>query len=194
LKKLSQKLVSLKDEHIIKIMYQLLIGLKYLRHVKILHRDLKPENILCDYYFNIKICDFGLARPSVYEPTFTEIFKEVTDTPQDSQHHNGTIIADSFTPAPKKLKEMTCHVASRWYRAPELILMQTKYDASIEMWSCGCIMGELISEHEKNKNHASNLLQSRKPLFEGKACFPLSPPKKEEVTLYKLRNGFPQSE
>jgi serine/threonine protein kinase len=100
LKKLSQKLVSLKDEHIIKIMYQLLIGLKYLRHVKILHRDLKPENILCDYYFNIKICDFGLARPSVFEPTFTEIFKEVTD----DNHHNGNIITDNFTPAPKKIK------------------------------------------------------------------------------------------
>lgn len=71
LKKLCQKLVSLKDHHIVKIMYQLLVGLKYLRHVKILHRDLKPENILSDYDFNIKICDFGLARPSVYEPTFT---------------------------------------------------------------------------------------------------------------------------
>lgn len=29
--------------------------------------------------------------------------------------------------------------------------MQTKYDSSIEMWSVGCILGELISEHEKNK-------------------------------------------
>ena len=45
-------------------MYQLLIGLKYLRNVHILHRDLKPENILSDKDFNIKICDFGLARPS----------------------------------------------------------------------------------------------------------------------------------
>jgi hypothetical protein len=72
--------------------------------------------------------------------------------------------------------------------------MQTKYDASIEMWSVGCIMGELISEHERNKNHAANLLRARRPLFEGKACFPLSPPKLEEAFLYKLRNGFPQSE
>ncbi len=42
---------------------------------------------------------------------------------------------------------MTSHVVSRWYRAPEIILMQTKYDAGIEMWSVGCIMGELIAEH-----------------------------------------------
>ena len=42
LKRLCEKLYTLKDEHIPKIMYQLLIGLKYLRNVSILHRDLKP--------------------------------------------------------------------------------------------------------------------------------------------------------
>lgn len=71
LKRLCEKLVALKDEHIPKVVYQLLVGLKYLRHVKILHRDLKPENILSDQDFNIKICDFGLARPTVDEqPSF----------------------------------------------------------------------------------------------------------------------------
>lgn len=87
---------------------------------------------------------------------------------------------------------MTCHVVSRWYRAPELILMQTKYDSSIEMWSVGCILGELISEHENNKHIEAN--KQRRALFEGKACFPLSPPKKEYVKLYKVQNGFPHSE
>lgn len=71
LKRLCEKMHTLKDEHIPKVMYQLLIGLKYLRNVHILHRDLKPENILSDHDFNIKICDFGLARPSDSEPTFT---------------------------------------------------------------------------------------------------------------------------
>lgn len=42
LKKLCEKLILLKDHHIQKIIYQLLVSLKYLRHVKILHRDLKP--------------------------------------------------------------------------------------------------------------------------------------------------------
>ena len=61
----------MKDHHIQKILYQLLIGLKYLRNIKILHRDLKPENILSDQDFNIKICDFGLARPNANEFNFT---------------------------------------------------------------------------------------------------------------------------
>jgi hypothetical protein len=62
--------------------------------------------------------------------------------------------------------------------------MQTKYDASIEMWSVGCIMGELISQHRLNKK--INLSQPRKALFEGKACFPLSPPKANKDVTYKI--------
>lgn len=60
------------------------------------------------------------------------------------------------------------------------------------MWSVGCILGELISEHEKNKK-IGIMPQRRRPLFEGKACFPLSPPK-ENTLPYKMENGFPHSE
>lgn len=65
LKKLCNKNKVLQDEHIPKVIYQILVALKYLRSVNILHRDLKPENILADDDFNIKICDFGLARPGL---------------------------------------------------------------------------------------------------------------------------------
>ena len=87
---------------------------------------------------------------------------------------------------------MTSHVVSRWYRAPEIILMQTQYDSSIEMWSVACILGELIGEHSHNKK--INVTRQRKALFEGKACFPLSPPKGNKDVTYKIENGFPHSE
>ena len=39
---------------------------------------------------------------------------------------------------------MTEYVATRWYRAPEILLGSTKYTKAVDMWSIGCILGELI--------------------------------------------------
>jgi len=39
---------------------------------------------------------------------------------------------------------MTQYVATRWYRAPELILLTLNYTAAIDMWSVGCILAEML--------------------------------------------------
>ena len=39
---------------------------------------------------------------------------------------------------------MTDYVATRWYRAPEIVLGSTKYSKAVDMWSVGCILGELL--------------------------------------------------
>jgi mitogen-activated protein kinase 15 len=39
---------------------------------------------------------------------------------------------------------MTDYVATRWYRAPEILLGSTKYCTQADMWSVGCIFGELL--------------------------------------------------
>lgn len=39
---------------------------------------------------------------------------------------------------------MTDYVATRWYRAPELLLSCKTYTKAIDMWSVGCILAELI--------------------------------------------------
>ena len=39
---------------------------------------------------------------------------------------------------------MTDYIATRWYRAPEVILSTKQYTASIDVWSVGCILAELI--------------------------------------------------
>jgi serine/threonine protein kinase len=48
---------------------------------------------------------------------------------------------------------MTEYVATRWYRAPEIMLSWKEYTKAIDVWSVGCIFAELLG---------------RRPLFPGK--------------------------
>ncbi|KAF9423437.1 hypothetical protein HW555_001246 [Spodoptera exigua] len=41
--------------------------------------------------------------------------------------------------------QYTPGVVTRWYRAPELLLLSREYSAAIDMWSVGCIFAELIT-------------------------------------------------
>lgn len=66
-------------------------------------------------------------------------------------------------------RQLTKHVVTRWYRAPELILIQP-YTSAVDIWSLGCILAELLSMQEGNVAG----YQDRKPLFPGGTCFPLS--------------------
>jgi len=49
---------------------------------------------------------------------------------------------------------MTEYVATRWYRAPEIVFGSTVYTKGVDMWAVGCIIAELYI---------------RKPLFPGKS-------------------------
>ena len=39
---------------------------------------------------------------------------------------------------------LTEYVATRWYRAPEILLESHKYTKGVDMWSLGCILAELL--------------------------------------------------
>ena len=47
-------------------------------------------------------------------------------------------------------KNLTKHVVTRWYRAPEVILMNKMYTYSVDIWSVGCIFAELLTMMETN--------------------------------------------
>ena len=68
-------------------------------------------------------------------------------------------------------RQLTSHVATRFYRAPELILMEKDYGQAVDIWSAGVIFGELLMTLKSNCDD----FKSRKCLFPGKYCFPLSP-------------------
>ena len=43
-----------------------------------------------------------------------------------------------------KAKIMTDYMTTRWYRAPELLLGSNNYTTAVDMWSVGCIFGEIL--------------------------------------------------
>jgi cyclin-dependent kinase len=44
------------------LLFQLLTGVTYCHHHRVLHRDLKPQNLLINREGELKLADFGLAR------------------------------------------------------------------------------------------------------------------------------------
>ncbi|NXS50237.1 MK15 kinase, partial [Balaeniceps rex] len=104
----------LKDIHKCYILYQLLKATKFIHSGNVIHRDQKPSNILLDGDCFVKLCDFGLARSLCQ------------------------MNEDQGNPA------LTEYVATRWYRAPEILLSSRSYTKGVDMWSIGCILGELL--------------------------------------------------
>ena len=99
------------EEEVIKsFLYQLLKGAAYCHSKLVLHRDLKPQNLLISRRGQLKIADFGLARPF------------------------GAPVR-SYSP----------EVVTLWYRSPDVLLGSKFYSTSIDMWSIGCIFGEMIT-------------------------------------------------
>uniref|UniRef100_A0A671KH75 Mitogen-activated protein kinase n=1 Tax=Sinocyclocheilus anshuiensis TaxID=1608454 RepID=A0A671KH75_9TELE len=124
----------LTPEHTRYFLYQLLRGLKYIHSANVIHRDLKPSNLLVNENCELKIGDFGMAR--------------------------GLSVAHSE----ESRSFMTEYVATRWYRAPELMLSLHHYSLAIDLWSVGCIFGEMLGRRQmfpgKNYVHQLQLILS----------------------------------
>jgi serine/threonine protein kinase len=59
---LKEKNMYPKERDILRILLDIICGLKYLHEEKkVLYRDVNPHNIMLDNNFNVKLCDFGLA-------------------------------------------------------------------------------------------------------------------------------------
>ena len=98
------------------IVYQSLKAMRFCHSCQLLHRDLKPSNLLLNEECVLKVADFGLART-------------VKDAEKASAENS----------------VLTDYVATRWYRAPEIILGSTSYTKAVDMWALGCIIAEMFT-------------------------------------------------
>lgn len=171
MKKLIRADVSLSPLHINTLLYNLLVGLKFLHSAGIYHRDLKPANCLVNQDCSVKICDFGLSRAVGGEdfncPTLPDSPRLSNPNSNDGTAKSSFTATAKCTPLTKR--HLTGHVVTRWYRAPELILLQDNYTEAIDVWSAGCIYAELLGMLKGTE------FKDRSPLFPGASCFPLSP-------------------
>lgn len=101
-----------------RILYQISLALKHIHSLGITHRDIKAENILFDRLGRVKLCDFGSATRSKYEPTINWTPLERTTVEEEMQRHT--------TPL---------------YRPPEILETYLHYpiNCAIDVWALGCL-------------------------------------------------------
>lgn len=184
LKKLIRSPTFLDHEQVRYLLYQAVVGIRYMHSANILHRDLKPANILINSDCSLKICDFGLSRSMTENTTNLSVVEE-EGTEVTSAKLSMRKLSEGKLQRNIK-RQLSGHVVTRWYRAPELILLDKNYDKEIDVWSLGCVYAELLSMIRDNAPY----YVERGPIFPGKSCFPLSP----DVGITSLRNGYPAND
>ncbi|CDO94661.1 unnamed protein product [Kluyveromyces dobzhanskii CBS 2104] len=139
---------ELSEDHVQYFIYQTLRALKVLHGSNVIHRDLKPSNLLLNSNCDLKICDFGLARIVSGRATNGDMDDD-TDADADGPVGNGNGNDKARSAANggnAAVSGMTEYVATRWYRAPEVMLTAAQYSKSMDVWSCGCILAELLAK------------------------------------------------
>lgn len=101
------------------VIRQILDATNHMHEKGILHRDLATKNVLFNVSGEIKVCDFGISRVAFG---------------QDEEH--GFVAASDM--------ENPNMIVSLPYRAIELLLGQCDYGPALDVWSCGCILGEIL--------------------------------------------------
>lgn len=131
LHKVIQSRQTLGDKHVQVLVCQILRAMSYLHAAGVAHRDLKPANILLSADCRLKVCDFGLARGDM---------RGADEEDDEDQQECGVL---------------TEYVITRWYRAPEVMLLPKQYSYAVDLWSVGCILGEILARRAifPGKNH-----------------------------------------
>lgn len=139
----------LEDLQIRYIMYQIFSAVLYMHSGGVIHRDLKPGNILLNAECQVKICDVGLMR-SVPATLFQETSSGTSAVRKETGEDNDSCESKSSLSGGVQndtigTQILTDYVATRWYRAPEILLGSPTYNFNVDMWSCGCVLAEMLT-------------------------------------------------
>ncbi|KAF9171712.1 Cyclin-dependent kinase 10 [Mortierella sp. AD011] len=97
-------------------------------------------------------------------------------------------------------RPMTPKVVTLWYRAPELLFGDTNYTTAVDMWSAGCIFGELLKHApllpgKVEKQQVDLIIEllgtPHEKIWQGFNKLPMSSIKLPEQRFNNLRNKFP---
>lgn len=107
------------DRTLASISHQILWGLGYLHHEKMIHRDIKPANVLVNSAGQVKLSDFGIATKSRAH--------HLNDNNNiDEDQMNQTVVGTMRYMSPERLRAMP-------------------YTYSSDMWSFGLVLLECVS-------------------------------------------------
>eukprot|EP00812_Abedinium_dasypus_P012068 NODE_559_length_1481_cov_392.308555.p1 GENE.NODE_559_length_1481_cov_392.308555~~NODE_559_length_1481_cov_392.308555.p1 ORF type:complete len:438 (+),score=107.47 NODE_559_length_1481_cov_392.308555:77-1315(+) len=146
----------------------LVLAIAYLHSAGVYHRDLKPANCLANRDCSVKVCDFNLSR--------------VWEVQQPNPPHNEPKAGKER----ESRRQLTRGVASRWYRAPEVVL-GIVYTEMLDVWSVGCCIYELLNAL---RSPTGKRFQAHRYLFPGVETYPLDHRRPQPVQNDMLHNIF----
>jgi len=119
------------------IFYQLNLALDHVHSHHYFHRDLHPENVL--------VTTTGLFDYPIFPPPLA-----ATSTASDNLTEKDIVViiklADfGLARHTSSGHPYTEYVTTRWYRAPEVLLVSPHYTSAVDMWAFGAIIAEMLN-------------------------------------------------
>jgi serine/threonine protein kinase len=114
------------------IFRQIVSGLDHIHANGYFHRDMKPENVL--------VTTTGLFDYTSVSPIAPPNAPKEKDVVAIIKLADFGLARETKSPPP-----YTEYVATRWYRAPEVLFLSRDYSNPVDMWALGTIMVELVN-------------------------------------------------
>ncbi|OJA21511.1 hypothetical protein AZE42_05111 [Rhizopogon vesiculosus] len=112
------------------IFRQIVSGLHHIHSSGYFHRDMKPENVLVT---TTGLFEYRSLSPLTPLPTEKDVVAII-------KLADFGLARETLSPPP-----YTEYVSTRWYRAPEVLLLSRDYSNPVDMWALGTIMAEVVN-------------------------------------------------